>query len=224
MLKQLRYGWVVLLLILNSAWVGAQPGGRCSGYCTYLPMVTKAPPLVVTETAFINRRSFYAVQGTIQNFGDTVLYDPVIEVRLYDSNLQLVKVITGTALLSASMPLQVTPFDFRVGDPSLPWIAKEEARVISWRTPTSVETYYPLTIRKLGSQPYEHGVRLDVEIRNDWPHSVDQIDLAIWFIPDSTALGTTSYRQSLAPGEAMILTFGVPDRDTHFAAQGMAIP
>jgi hypothetical protein len=216
--------WVVLLLILNSAGVGAQPGGGCAGYCVYFPMMTKAPPLVVTETAFINRRSFYAVQGTIQNFEDTVLYDPVIEVRLYDSNLQLVKVITGTALLSASMPLQVTPFDFRVGDPSLPWIAKEEARVISWRTPNPVERYYPLIVRKVASRPAPTGVEVDIAVHNPWPQPLHQIELAIWAIPRTNALGTGVYRESLASGETFTLTLGFRDSDVYFAGQGMTIP
>jgi hypothetical protein len=212
----------VLLLILNSAWVGAQPGGGCSGYCTYLPLVTRPTPLVITEATIISRRSFYAVQGTILNTSDQVLYDPIIETSLYNNRDQVYKVITGTALLSATLPGAGVPFDYPLGDVSvIDFYDHLVARIVGWRTPNPVEIYYPLTIRKLASRP---GTELDIEIRNSWPITLRDIHLSVWSIPRTNTLGTRPINNTLTSGSVITMTLIVDSPEVHIAAQGMAIP
>jgi hypothetical protein len=227
LLRLLRNMWIVLLLILSSAGVGAQPGGGCAGYCTYLPLVAKPTPLVITEATIISRRSFYSVQGTILNTSDQVLYDPIIETSLYNRQNQVYKVITGTALLSATLPGELVPFDYRLDADEVLIIDVYHhlvARIVGWRTPNPVETYYPLIVRKVASRPVPTGLEVDIAIHNPWAQPLHNIKLSIWEIPTTGTLGTFSIPNLLAPGESITQTYVISEQNAHFAGQGMTIP
>jgi hypothetical protein len=217
----------VLLLILSSAGVGAQPGGGCRGYCTYLPLVTKPTPLVITEATIISRRSFYSVQGTILNTSDQVLYDPIIETSLYNRQNQVYKVITGTALLSATLPGGLVPFDYRLDADEVLVIDVYDhlvAKIVGWRTPNPVETYYPLTISKLASRPISTGLEVDIAVHNPWPQPLQRIQVVMWEIPRTNTLNAPVYANLLRSNETITFTFSIRHAEIRFAGQGMAIP
>jgi hypothetical protein len=107
---------LVALLCASSSRAAPAQLGCSQPNCIYLPAVFVPPPAHVTAVYFTrDRPGNILAQGEVINTTANPLYDVVVEARLYDETNQLIRTISGTTVLSATLPGQVSPFNFDTG-------------------------------------------------------------------------------------------------------------
>jgi hypothetical protein len=222
---------ILIAGLLPTSGRAANNASACSQpVCFYLPMVVNPPPAQVVETALGQTRgNYYAVLfGSIVNVTSRPIYDVKIEVSLYDGTNQLVGTWTATTILTATLPEQANPFAFETTESLLdtPGPHRVAAHIVSWTT-TNTQVYHPVTIVNVSKHVSPYGdTALEVELRNDDPVALTNVQVAIWGYAQPPQIMKLSLVNSLLPGatttlSAFLRSYSGP---IHVVAQGNPAP
>lgn len=129
-----------------------------------------------SERSYMQGRDWYIV-GEVANETKATVYFVQIIARFYDTTSQLITTTDTFAFLSATLPGQRNPFKLILFDAS-PTITRYEL-ILRWST-GSLREYHPITV--LSQQTRDNaGVEVFGEVRNDQPHEMRSIKVAIIF-------------------------------------------
>jgi hypothetical protein len=223
---------LVALLCATSGRAAPAQSGCSQPACIYLPAVFVPPPAHVTEVYFTRDRSGNILaQGEVINTTANPLYDVVVEARLYDETNQLIRTVSGTTVLSATLPGQVSPFNFytglSIGEP--PYAARIEASIIEWNE-SSPQTYRPATVVQVRTETDipDVSVKVYADIRNDESVSLTNVRVVAWSFPQNGRNIPVTVPGQLMPGATTTITtwvtYGYDNNAIKIVAQGIAAP
>jgi hypothetical protein len=230
---KLRNGFLIVALLLVA---GGNPTGAAlptpvDPSSSYLPYVGYTPAIQVARySPACNIGNTLRILGDVINQGSRPAYDVAVEMRVYDSENNLLGIEETNPVMTATLPQQLNPFDevLSIGCEVYPLHYELEVRSWSWE---SDQSYLPLTV--VYSETVEDfglGAWVNVEFRNDARSTLSDVRGVAWSTTQKYMIHSQLLTDSLMPGETVTMTeylygvYGLSLSTIRVAGQGMAVP
>lgn len=195
---------IVLLVVLlftpssSSAITTSCP----DNYCLYLPYVNSPKPVKIMQTKATRSISGqFRVIGNVATTLDLPVEEVILELKGYDLRTGLLGVITGTTVLTATLPGQLNPFDMNT-----PFDAGEvysySVEVVGWNSNPDTILCAPTLVATDTHWSFT-GIDVVTTIRNDSPQTLSNVQSIAWALDTASGLSLIPVTDSLLPGETM---------------------
>lgn len=228
-----QYFTAFVFIALIASVFSAPQNVNCDNlYCNALPLVFTSDSLAV-EAALLTRTisGQYRITGAVSNHSTKTFYNVSVRANLHGQNNELIEVITGTTILTATLSGQLNPFDVIARSTVFNTnVYSVNVSISAWSL-NAIHEYQALSVIGIDTLDTSNHTVI-VKLQNSQPRQLFNVQAVAWAPNQCFSINKVDVARSISSGGtvAFTMTLGtgtcapIERKSIHVAAQGMTSP